>query len=376
MSSPGLVVFGLASDGTVGQWDGHQAHRGVMLRWFLDDFHLPEFGFDVYRAQIPDIPPLPFDDTTVAAIAGTPSWTYAGIVTLSCAAGLTFEPSSLLGNNRLVITPNAPVTVTFQGLAWLLRIHAETVGTGIEVAALVDGRPVQRQDLAFPGAELFWRTRGLREITITGDGSISFIGFHLLDDARYWTHLAHRCLPVDDPNYACGPQLTVTEAEEARSRLPAPVAAKWPARFDAPFADLLPALRRLARGDPPAAVPPDTLDPRQPQVAAADERTFIKLASLDPHVARMLGLAYDDAVVLDGREYAYKVVGTWRGQEHVLDLSNLSLAQVARSLTRAGAKTQVQSTPRQHRHPFFVKCCGSVTRGGPAPDTGMDRRRQ
>jgi hypothetical protein len=105
---------------------------------------------------------------------------------------------------------------------------------------------------------------------------------------------------------------------------------------------MLPALRRLARREPPAPIPPDTLDPRQPKIrAASDERALIRLASLDPHGARILGLAYDDPITLDGREYAYKVCGLWRGAEHVLDLRNLAPARIARVLERAGAQAEL-----------------------------------
>jgi hypothetical protein len=163
MSAP-IVVFGIGSDASVEQWDGCGAARGIMLRWFLPDLDLPPLGFDVYRATIPDIPPLPFDDTNVAAMSGNPSWDYAGIVTLSCPSGLTFEPSARARWNRLVIPPNAPVRVRFSGTAWRIQVRAETVGAGIDVVALVDGAETLRQKLDVPNAQLLWRTRDVGEI--------------------------------------------------------------------------------------------------------------------------------------------------------------------------------------------------------------------
>jgi len=343
MSTPGIVVFGVGSDASVDQWDGHRAPRGILLRWFLPDFDFPPFGFDVYRASIPDIPPLPFNDSNVAAVSGTPSWEYAGIVTLSCTSGLTFQPTTLAGWNALVITPTAPVRVRFNGTAWRIQVNAAPIGAGIEVVALVDGVETLRETLDQPNAQLLWRTRHVGEMVLRGEGTVSFIGFHLLDDARFWTHIAHRCLPVHDPAYSCGPRGAANEEDEAAMRLPAAVGADWKLRFKAPFNAMLPALRRLALGEPPAAVPPDTLNPQHPLLTSesgSTERALIRMALLDPHVARILGLAYDDPLVLDGQEYAYKVTAIWRGVRREVVGTGLKLADFLKHLAEAGARTK------------------------------------
>ena len=341
MSAAAIVVFGVGSDASVDQFDGCRATRGIMLRWFLPDIDFPPLGFDVHRATIPDIPPLPFDDINVSLVSSKPSWKYAGIVTLSCTNGLAFEPSARAGWNRLVIAPNAPVRVRFGGPAWRIQVRAETIGAGIEVAAIVDGVEALRERLDQPNAQLLWRTRDVTELTLSGEGTITFIGFHLLDDSRFWTHIAHRCLPVHDAAYACAPRGAATEEDEAAMRLPAAVAVDWKPRFSAPFKAMLPALHRLARNDAPAAIPPDSLDPRQPRLATssgAEERALIRIAMLDPHVARILGLAYDDPVALNGQEYAYKISGVWRGTHHEVDGSGLKLADFLKRLRDAGAR--------------------------------------
>ena len=64
---------------------------------------------------------------------------------------------------------------------------------------------------------------------------------------------------------------------------------------------------------------------------------------LDPHVARMLGFAYDDLLALSGQEYAYKVSGIWRGARHEVDGSKLKLADFLKQLTKAGAKVKQTS---------------------------------
>lgn len=92
-----LTVFAVASDGSTDQWDGHKTPPGVLLRWFMPDgVDFPDLGFDVYRALVPDVPPLPFNDLNVPFVEGQPSWTY-GSITLSCPTGLHFEPAQLSG---------------------------------------------------------------------------------------------------------------------------------------------------------------------------------------------------------------------------------------------------------------------------------------
>ncbi len=128
-------------------------------------------------------------------------------------------------------------------------------------------------------------------------------------------------LPVIDPAYPCAPQPAGSEEDEARSRLPPDVSAEWTNRFARPFGAMLPALRRLAVGSPPAPIPPAIAPPNVR--FNADERALVEFSSLDPHGARILGLAYDDALSgsLDGREYVYKVVGGWLGKTVAVDLS-------------------------------------------------------
>jgi hypothetical protein len=318
--SDDIVLFGVASSGVVEQWDGHPTTLGILLRWFArPDLGYPDLGFEVSRATVPDIPPLPFDDLNVPLVEGKTSWTYADRITLSAAAGLHFEPSTQVGWWRLVIVPGAPVTVSFTSPAWLVAVLADAGTSDLLVRGFVNQAVVREETLVFPGQRLEWRSRGVESLELSGTGTVYLIGFHLLDDALAWTPLAHRCLPVIDPGYACGPQPGGTEADEARSRLPAAVAADWAARFDASFTALLPALHRLATKAPPAPVP--TATGRPDVKLAAGERDVIRLSSLDPHGARILGLAYDDPLggALDGREYAYKVVGRWLGQTVEID---------------------------------------------------------
>ncbi|HWO19260.1 MAG TPA: hypothetical protein VNO30_10805 [Kofleriaceae bacterium] len=340
-----IVVFGIASSGVVDQWDGHFTPAGILLRWFMHpELGYPDLGFEVYRASVPDARSLPFDDLNVQFIEGTPTWTYAGTVTLSQPAGLHFEPSGLPGWWRLRVAPGGdPVTLKFSSPAWLVNVHAAT--GMLTVVGKVAGVPVREQSLAWPDTILSWRTRGIEELEISGDGSVSLIAFHLLDDPASWQLLAHRCLPVIDPAYRCGPQPPGTEADEARSRLPAKVAGEWKTRFGDAFASLLPALRRLATRAAPLGIPGAQ---GHPDVRlTGDEQTIIALSALDPHGARILGLAFDDPLggALDGREYIYKIVGRWLAELIEVKFA-LNRADIRRLQSKYGVAIELDDRER------------------------------
>lgn len=318
-----IVVFGVASSGVVDQWDGHLTPIGILLHWFTrPELGYPDLGFDIYRAQVPDVPPLPFNDLNVPLIEGKQSWTYANVITLSRPGGLHFERSEQIGWWRLVVSASSdPVTVRFTSPAWLININADAGTSDLTVVGKSANVEVRRESLYRPGASISWRTRGIQELEISGDGSISLIGFHLINDESSWQHLAHRCLPVIDPLYTCGPQPIGSEADEAQSRLPVKVAAEWSTRFSDSFNRLLPALRRLAIRESPAEIP---CSQGNPEIRLnSNEQAIIALSSLDPHGSRILGLAFDDPLggALDGHEYSYKVVGRWFGNVVKVDLS-------------------------------------------------------
>jgi hypothetical protein len=231
----------------------------------------------------------------------------------------------------LIVTTGSPVTVDFAEPAWFVNIVSADGTIGLDVAGFAGGTERARQRLDFPGASLAWRTRGLERVVIQGEGSVSFLGVHLLEDKASWQHLVHLCLPVRDPSYGCRPLGAASEADAARQRLPADPAGEWPTRFAAQFADLLPVLRRIAIHA--AAQPlPASADPDAPTFEAS-ERAVVELATLDPHLARIVGLAYDDPLSgqRDGREYVYTVTGAWRGTRVAYDAADGDVVARAQS---------------------------------------------
>jgi hypothetical protein len=198
-ASNDVVVFGVASGSAVEQWDGHPTPTGIMLRWFpRQDLGYPDLGWDVHRASVPDIPPLPFNDLNVPLVEGHVSWTPADRITLACADGLHFVRTAQAGWWQLVLPPATPITVRFNSAAWLVVVQAGAGRSALRVQGLVAGDTVLEETLAYPGQRFEWRTRGIESLTLDGTGSVSFIGFHLLDDPLAWQRLAHRCLPVID----------------------------------------------------------------------------------------------------------------------------------------------------------------------------------
>jgi hypothetical protein len=325
-----VPLVGVGSDGqTVEQWDGHRPPAGVMLRWFApDDIGYPDFGFDVYRANVFDVHPVRFDDVAIAPLVGKQHAVVDDEVELETSdpAGLTFQPYGLY--NALLVPAGTRLIVRFPGRAWDLYLSSAAIGTGLTVEAFaVDVS--RRTDTLPPDQQLTWRTHGIERLEITGDGAISFLGYRLVNAPYQWVHLAHRSLPVSDGAYP-DPAKPAPGGEEAEARARLPVAAQsdWAATYGAHFAGLLPTLTALALHQPAPAVPVGAApDPR----LSADGAQALRSALVDPHVGRLVGLAYDDLTAATVQQLlAYKVVGRWMGatvQAHVGDpaLSDLGL---------------------------------------------------
>ncbi|MFF4128252.1 hypothetical protein ACFYYP_32405 [Microbispora rosea] len=271
-------------------------------------------------------------------VEGSPSWTY-GSVALSCANGLHFQPAQLPGWYSLLVTPGAPVTLDFTFPAWLVRVVSADGTSDLTVTGFSGGLERTRQRFDSPDQTVTWRNRGLQRVVLEGTGSVSFVGYHLLDGKASWEHLTHLCLPIADPAYPCSSPLGQTEEQIAAARLPKPVASEWPTRFAPQFGDLAAALHRLVRHQSPPVLPAPS-DPDEPALLAG-EREMLALALLDPHVARILGTAYDDPLPggLDGREYVYQVIGTWRGNRLTYDAADGDV------LTRASADGVLSQGP-------------------------------
>jgi hypothetical protein len=322
-----LALLAVGSDGNVEQWDGETAPTGIMLRWFhRPDLGFPDYGYDLYRAHVPDIAPLVWD-ILAPLIAGQTTYDHAGELVLASDVGLSFQQTTI--GLSLVIAPGDRVSLTFPDPAWHVEIEPALVGAFVDVEVFAAGESKEVRRLAPGGGTEKWITRGIDRVEITGDGAIRRIGYGLVNAPRRWLHLTHLCLPVTDPAYPCGPQPAVSDEDEARDRVPAGV--DWVARYAPGFAEMHPYLRALATRRP-AAFPPSA-DPDAP-VLGLDPEAAVLIAALDPHIARIVGLAWDDPLApngLDGTEWSYKLVGRWRGERVRAQLgSPKDLASISR----------------------------------------------
>ena len=87
----------------------------------------------------------------------------------------------------------------------------------------------------------------------------------------------------------------------------------------------------------------------------------IRVASLDPHVARILGTAWDDFTgpeTLDGNAYAYRVVGRWLGTERRITVRTSDLA----TMHKEGITAEILAGPLKFSDDKLVAKLGSGDR--------------
>lgn len=301
--SEDLALLGVASNGSTDQWDGLETVQGILLRWLQKpSIGFPDSGYEVWRAG-------PVDFQTIALsqqLNGKASFESTGKYALDSNLGLKVDASGLH------VRPGEHVRLTFSNPAWYLELKAAQSPAGpVRVELFAGGRSRVVKSLS-PGTTVTIRTRGATTVELSvsgGAGVVALIRYRPLHDlGRVWTKVAHVCLPVSHHAYSCG-TFTGTAEDEAKSRVPPAVAVDWHARYSDGFNDLYPYLEGLATGQNVAF--PQPTNPNEPKLSL-DPQSAIMLAALDPHVARIVGLAWDDTgVPMDGKEWAYKITGRW-----------------------------------------------------------------
>lgn len=355
-----LVLFGVGTDGSGAFSDSCPPDKGVMLRWLqASNLSFPDQGYELERAPVPDATALDWT-LHLPEIAGHFSFAFhGGAAVLSSDQPLSFTSQG--GGHSLDLPANGWVSVLFVGPAWWVVVRADPTSSGLMVQGFTDGQ-LKVSEPVGAGASLQWRTRGLDEIRLSGDGPIASIQYQPLDAARKWTHLAHVCLPVLDSGYPCAPS-GASDEDVAKSRVPASV--DWGARYSPAFPALDAVLVALATGATPPGTAPVAAAPsstaRAP-TATIDPAGTVQLAALDPHLARAIGMLYDDDLGpggLDGSAYAYRVTGSWRGASAAVALTSAGLRAAGLTITVDG--TEFVSPPRGgDRRPGDVSAASSV----------------
>lgn len=309
MSTPAeLAIFGVGTDGSGAYWDGCVPPAGTMVRWMhAAGLGFPSRGYELERAPVPDLAEL-YWQPQVAVVEGRLSFTFPDIE-LSSDQPLSFAGTT--PSARLVVAAGAVLRFRFPAPAWWVVVHAHPTSDELIVEGLARG-VVRISRRIHGGQELDLRTRGLDEIRVRGAGAVATIKYQRIDVLRRWEHVAHLCLPVLDQGYPCAPTGATSNEVIARSRVPASV--DWDTRYAAGYPQLDEVLVALATGVAPSGSGPTVADPSstdRPPTGTIDPAGLVELLAIDPHVARMLGLLYDDNLALDGRAWAYRVTGTW-----------------------------------------------------------------
>jgi hypothetical protein len=303
-----LVLLGVASDGSTDQWDGLKTRKGILLRWLQKSgLGFPDSGYTIWRARVTD----PLKVELSPQLAGKKKDESPGRYVIESNLGFDITGSTLR------VRPGEHVKLTFPDPAWYLEVTRSASASGaVRVEIFAGGRSRGVHTLS-SGVPLKLRTRGIESVDLSvpgAAGTITQIRYgQLHDPTRQWTQLHHVCLPVSHPDYHCG-SFTGTAEDQAKSRVPPAVAADWANRYSAGFNAIHPYLEGLALQQNPLF--PQPVDPAQPKLGL-DALTAVTLAAFDPHVARIVGLAWDDTTVaMHDQEWAYKISGRW-GRPHL-----------------------------------------------------------
>lgn len=354
-----LALLAIGSDGTAEQWDGIPSAEGVLLRWLQQPgLGFPDYGYDVFRASVPK-EPIRFDAgiNQVGPSGGTV--VLANGITLSCPAGTTYP--QLPGGTALVPPPGQAVSFTFADPAWYVELRATGAGgTALEATLTQGGQPVASQSIP-AGGQWAVRVRSSDTLALAGDGGLLEADISTWHDRHAWTRLnaAPLGLPVTDPAYPASTPAGMTDEQLARSRVPAQA---WAARYGQQWSQLHGALKQLIAGTAPGT----WSQTGGAATLVADLEELMFLAALDPHVAKILALAYDDTSAAAGIQYAYRLTGRWRGQRRAVDTRGAQgLAALDNAVSASSTAGPLVATSTGAHVPLGP---GAVAELGLAPD--------
>ena len=318
-----IALFGVGSDGSGDQFDGEQPPKAVMLRWLqVAGLGFPEHGYELERAPVPDLASLDWW-LHLGAIDGTRSYEFhGGAATLVSDQPMSFP--TVNGGTYLAVAPGQTISVWFDGPAWRTVVLGQPVGGSLTVQSVAGGVVKAEVNLQ-SGWPVEWRTRGMDELRVIGDGLLEMVQYQSLDVERNWAHVDHICLPVTDPRYPCAPAGAGTNEDIASARVPAGV--DWNGRYRPEYHYLDAALIAMATKSPVPGTGLITANPSSTRLApqgSIDPDGSLQIAMLDPHLARAIGMLYDDRkVAFDGAPWAYRVTGSWDGPPERVSLAGL-----------------------------------------------------
>ncbi len=335
-SADWLAMTVLGTNGGDPLVDGSAMPAGAHLRWQLGRrLGFPPGGFDVYRRL--HIPGAPECQTFAEWLpVGAPPYAVgAWLLTPSPGTTVKDPPPVCDGNGALrlagagrslLLVPPAPartVQISFSGamavapLVTALRVEDGTELTLMSVVAVPDGAGHLVADL-----------QGDRIDRVRVDGADIVVCRMCYVDANAdlttgWgaplngVNPIH--LPITNSAWPGYHANTPNDAAEAAARLPpglpGPVAGAYNTGFVDELRDLLDTLVSTSPQHEIYQVQPGVSDPG-PNVRAQPSLRYsvldlVTLAAVDPNIARILGLYWQDATAVAGTIYDYLVVGHW-----------------------------------------------------------------
>jgi hypothetical protein len=311
-----LMMLGTGSQGTERLWDGEQMEAGIHMRWFFETSEgFPDSGFEVFRRVSGQRTVVSFTELA-ARLQRAPSASLSlGAVTFS--SNLNLLATADL--SELDVRTKEIVQLKFQPLIWHFRLGL-TPAPGKVLFIAGSGGTTQFTRTAVKSTRIFQCSAPVNQIEISGEGRITSLEFDTRDPESGWQSVTRLCLPITDLQYPCrhkNANGTVDgDEKEAKARLPQTlsivnryISGGGPSTIR-PFRDeLRPELMALGTHRPYPTWMGKTGDPVLKGINHEDP---LLLFSLNPYIARILGLYYVDSEIAGTRaSFDYKVEGKW-----------------------------------------------------------------
>ncbi|MFN8561628.1 MAG: hypothetical protein U0703_08420 [Anaerolineae bacterium] len=330
-----LALVALGTDGGQPLADGSTMSTGIHLRWdFESDLGFPAGGFDIFRrehrrgqewcAQF-----FPHDGGGIDLIGSDngPKFVIhpSGEAHLQGGCGEQVDRSlKLPGEQTLIIgfdEPMRTVEITIDP-ASPLPITAEAFWRSNDGNVLVDR--AQAREAVGGNLVLRLHADAIDFVTLSGtDMLICQVCVVRASDSLTinWTDIpinhAPIVLPITHPDWSGVHPHSPDDSAEAAARLPAGLSDEVRARYQSGFDDELHALLYDLVGTRPQRrayvdeVGSSANDLPAPNKLRWQTLQLLRLTALDPNLARILGLYWQDSDVTAGTFYDYRIVGHW-----------------------------------------------------------------
>jgi hypothetical protein len=344
MKRPIIAMVGHGTDGSEG------IERGIHVRWaFRREVGFPQGGFCLYRrlAQKPPAACFDFDHVGRGKHNDISVYAESFVLSISSAAPISVEQQPLLWTERdisvyqelgfepmqrsegLVLAASAPIRLVVSPTPIVLLVLIAKKSSQIVAKAFGQELFVNTQQTKGTGGVVNLLFRGERIEAIEIDGTdlrivqVCISREEPCESKKGWEPVAPCpfCLPVKRNAYGCGDKRPGCDEEIAQSRLSKDPCAR--SKYGGEnLRDLLGAVRTLVdpghghtMGSRMLDYPVSFDDCQSPEtdvpslgIAALD---LLLIASIDPNIARILGLYYTDTTAVKGQAYDYKIVGSW-----------------------------------------------------------------